>query len=323
MAFDYIKPIESSENYLNIAIKKAIRKTKQKKLQGNIRKIDKIKNLELNKLTITRDILCSRLEQVLDQFPKFEDLNQFYKELIHITVGKYELESALNKIRFVTKKITEIYSFCLRKIKSSPDISSINRPKSEFYGRISSLVDSLAKELVFLEKSRKIIQSFPTIKDDMEKIAIAGFPNVGKSTLLSRLSSAKPEIAEYAFTTKKILIGYLEKNGKNVIQLLDTPGTLNRQDKMNLVEKQAHLAMKLVADRIIYIFDLTEPYPLDDQIKLYEHIKKFDKPLMLYLSKTDILDKSKISEFRKRFKESITDVDELKSKLEKIYSASA
>ena len=104
------------------------------------------------------------------------------------------------------------------------------------------------------------------------------------------------------------MIGYIEN-----IQLLDTPGTLNRFNKMNDIEQQAYLVMKLVAEKIIYIFDLTEPYPLKDQIKLYERIKELGKPVIIYLSKTDILDKKKVNEFKKKYE--AVDINGLKKKL--------
>jgi GTP1/Obg family GTP-binding protein len=79
---------------------------------------------------------------------------------------------------------------------------------------------------------------------------------------------------------------------------------------MNKIEQEAYLALKYVADKIIYIFDLTEPYPIEDQIKLYNRLKELNKPIIIYLSKTDILEKEKIEEFSKKFK--VVDLEELK-----------
>ena len=103
-------------------------------------------------------------------------------------------------------------------------------------------------------------------------------------------------------------MGYIVSRGQK-IQLLDTPGALNRFDKMNIIEKQAFLAMRFLSDVIIYIFDLTESYPLKDQEKLFKKIvKDFDKPMLVYLSKTDILEKTAdgramIEEFKKNHKD--------------------
>jgi nucleolar GTP-binding protein len=154
---------------------------------------------------------------------------------------------------------------------------------------------------------------FPVIKTDLFSVCIAGFPNVGKTTLLSKLTVSKPDIQAYAFTTKQLNLGYAEMQGQK-IQFIDTPGTLARPEKMNNIEKQAYLAIKYVADLVLYIFDITEPYPLEDQKKLLENLKEFRKPIILYLSKTDILEQDLINKFRQDFK-TITDISELKREI--------
>ncbi len=52
----------------------------------------------------------------------------------------------------------------------------------------------------------------PTIDFNATTIVIAGFPNVGKSTLLNQISGADPQIANYPFTTKGIQIGHVERH---------------------------------------------------------------------------------------------------------------
>jgi GTP1/Obg family GTP-binding protein len=85
-----------------------------------------------------------------------------------------------------------------------------------------------------------------------------------------------------------------------------------------MIEKVATLALKYVTDAIIYIFDLTEPYSLDDQKKLYEEMKKLRKPVLLYLSKTDILEHKKVVEFKKEFKEALTTPEALKKEIKNL-----
>ncbi len=73
---------------------------------------------------------------------------------------------------------------------------------------------------------------------------------------------------------------------------------------------------------IIYVFDITEPFPLTVQKKLLQNLKKEDKEVILYLSKTDILDEKKVAEFKKHYDvlsfEEIGTV--LKAKAEKFYA---
>ena len=73
--------------------------------------------------------------------------------------------------------------------------------------------------------------------------------------------------------------------------MVDVPGTLNRFNKMNNIEKQAHLAIKYLAERMIYVFDPTESYPMEEQITLFKKLKNDfpDVPMTSYLSKTDLV----------------------------------
>lgn len=313
MAFQEIKPLEAADNYLDIAIRKANKAANAKSLRKTS-KLDRIKTIELTKIQVVRDVLVGKLEDILKTFPTIKDLTEFYQKLISITIGIEKLKKTLGNIMWTSKKVDSLFRKYNELIKKAKEISHIQNCKKEFYGRVSSLIKNLKKDFEFLKEARKILQSFPVIKTRLKQVAIAGFPNVGKSTLLGKLSSSKPEVAAYPFTTRKTMVGYIEKDGKKIIQLLDTPGTLNRFNKMNYIEQQAYFVMKMIADKIIYVFDLTGIYPLTDQEMLYGRIKEFGKPVLVYLSKTDILDKEKIKEFSEGH-EVIADAEELKKKL--------
>jgi GTP1/Obg family GTP-binding protein len=86
---------------------------------------------------------------------------------------------------------------------------------------------------------------------------------------------------------------------------------------MNDVERVSVLVVKYVAEKLIYVFDLTESaYPLKDQITLYNELKKYKKPMIVYLSKTDILDKEKVKAFSLKGETIITEKKELQTVLE-------
>ncbi|MFH1510638.1 MAG: GTPase, partial [Candidatus Woesearchaeota archaeon] len=154
-------------------------------------------------------------------------------------------------------------------------------------------------------------------RDSLFTVAITGFPNVGKTTLLSRLTGSTPEIQNYSFTTKNINIGYI-KTQECLIQVMDTPGSLNR-GRMNPMEKQADLVLKHLASIIVYVFDPTEPYSMQDQIKLYESVNSMGKPVICYASKTDISEMpSVLHEYNP-----ITNHLELKVQIEKLVTQQA
>ena len=76
------------------------------------------------------------------------------------------------------------------------------------------------------------------------------------------------------------------------IQFADTPGALDRpMGKMNLIERQAFLVLKHIAEKIFFIIDPSETcgYTIDAQLNLLHNIeKKFDLPLVVILNKCDI-----------------------------------
>ena len=83
---------------------------------------------------------------------------------------------------------------------------------------------------------------------------------------------------------------------------------------MNSIEKVAYLALTILANKAIYVFDLTEPYPLADQLELFDRVKKLKIPLMVYVSKIDLVPKDQYMEFAKKVG-AITDIDEIKKRL--------
>ena len=85
------------------------------------------------------------------------------------------------------------------------------------------------------------MEEVPPIDLSFPCVVIAGYPNVGKSTMVGNLSSAKPQVSEYPFTTKQIFIGsYKDEYGGSYFQVIDTPGILDRpMFERNNIEKQA------------------------------------------------------------------------------------
>lgn len=258
MDFQKIIEVREPDFYLDVAFKRA--------------------KVESNQLDVFCDYLSNTFDKIVRSFPSFDNLSEFHKELVSNFFDYDEVKRHLGALKWAGLKIGELQ----RKYKKNFDDN-----KKEFFGRASSVVYQIKPSLEYLERSRKILREFPMVKD-LPTVCIAGFPNVGKTTLISNITSSKPEINSYAFTTKVINIGYL-KQGLRTIQVLDTPGTLAREDKMNVIEKQAYLAMRYVADLIVYVFDLTEPYSLEDQMVLFEKVKSYDKPVVVFLSKKDLV----------------------------------
>jgi nucleolar GTP-binding protein len=305
--------IRDSTFYLDVALGKA------RKAQLGTSPKDKLKKKELmekEKIKEIKNGLTEPLARIIKSFPDFDNLPEFYDKLVETSLDKDKIKKSLSTLNWAMNKLEELTSETLRKMTDAKE-TMLQKFKNAFIGRAASIMKRLNPHLNFLESSRRTLFTFPSVKTDTYTICIAGFPNVGKSTLLSKMTTAKPEIGTYAFTTKTLNIGYFDSRFEKV-QVIDSPGTLARFEKMNSIEKQAYLAMKYVADILVFVFDLTEPYPLDDQLRLYENIKETGKYTLIYFSKKDILPETKITEFieSKHLKETVKDVDELKEKIQ-------
>jgi nucleolar GTP-binding protein len=134
----------------------------------------------------------------------------------------------------------------------------MDNERKQYYGRISSIMQRIDKDLKFLQNAREELRKVPDFDNSMPAVVIAGFPNVGKSQLVDKISTAKPQIAAYPFTTQGIGVGHFEK-GWRKFQIIDTPGLLDRPlEDRNEIELQAVLALKHLADVIVFVLDPSE-----------------------------------------------------------------
>ena len=288
--FRNIPPILTSKQLLD----RSIRRTKKIQIH------DRDKRYEIKKIVIARTEtfvtdLTSRLESYVKNFPSIDKLPLFYQEIIDIKIDTDKLKKSLGAIDWARKTILMVYSTQSSSLIKSGNVEFLKQKQKEIYGRVSSIVKQVDKNLVFLSNAQKILRTFPDIEDILT-VVIAGYPNVGKSSLIRQLSAAKPEVAQYPFTTKQIYVGHMEKTvryEKKQYQIIDTPGLLDRPlSERNNIEKQAIAALRHLADLIVFIFDPSETsgYQMSEQTLMLENIKKLfcDVPFIIVENKVDV-----------------------------------
>lgn len=140
-------------------------------------------------------------------------------------------------------------------------------------------------------ESRWVILELKTIAD----VGLVGFPNVGKSTILSMVTGAKPKIANYHFTTLSPNLGVVEMPGVKSFVLADIPGLIEgAHEGVGLgIEFLRHVERTRVLIHVIDVSGIEGRDPVDDFYKINEELKQYslklsDKPQIVAANKCDI-----------------------------------
>ena len=251
------------------------------------------KKIEERRVITSCQVIKDILKSILDAVPEIEELHPFYQDYIDITVGVDDMKQALGALNWAYGILTQLEKdYAARIRRSAPEKAT--KLQKEAYGRISSVIYKIEKDLDFLDFAKANLRNMPTIDFEATTIVIAGFPNVGKSTLLRQITGAEPQVANYPFTTKGIQIGHTERHWKS-IQIIDTPGLLDRPVlEMNNIEMNAIVALEHLADAILFIFDASETcgFHLDNQYNLLKQIEKIfgEIPVIYLFNKMDLIE---------------------------------
>lgn len=251
------------------------------------------KRIEEARVVTSCQVIKDTIKMIVDRVPDIETMPEFYQDYIDVTVGVDDFKQALGGLNWSYGIITQLEKDYAKKIRRAPSekASTLQR---QAYGRIASVVNKIKKDLDFLDFAKSQLRNMPTVDFEAITVVIAGFPNVGKSTLLTKMTTADPKIADYPFTTKGIQIGHIERKWKK-IQIIDTPGLLDRPIKdMNNIELNAMVALEHLAHVILFIFDASETcgYPLENQYNLYKEVEEvFNRPIIALFNKMDLTER--------------------------------
>jgi nucleolar GTP-binding protein len=272
-----------------------------------MKNVERTRIREITRLQEFAKQIKSKLTEAVEQFPSVERLHPFYIELSEILVGNDKLKQSLGAVYNCIPPIDDITDKHLQAIKLADDFKQMKKSRSAAKGRISSILRATAKNIDFIIEAKKTLAKLPGITPNSPTIVCAGFPNVGKSTLVKAVSTAEPEIAYYPFTTKKVIIGHLRVDNHSV-QIVDTPGILDRpMAKRNEIEREAIAALKYLAHVIIFMIDPSEAcgWTFDQQLNLLTEVQKMFpmNPLLIVLNKIDITPPEKLASAREKLPE--------------------
>ncbi|XP_050236902.1 uncharacterized protein LOC126686728 isoform X2 [Mercurialis annua] len=290
-AFQKLPMVMPSVDILYSSLRKA-RKVSPTKGIANIAKRER--NRAAKQLDALMKELAVPLRDYLDNFPKRKYLHPYEGSLIELTLGDGNYEEVLRKVDTLRKKVVSIgkehASLCAKSLTKREAGERLNEGQE----RLEQIFKSEGKVVDDLLNIAKTLRAMPVIDLETPTLCLVGAPNVGKSSLVRILSTGKPEICNYPFTTRGILMGHIAIDFQK-FQVTDTPGLLQRSDEdRNNLEKLTLAVLTHLPTAVLYVHDLTGECgtSVSDQFVIYKEIReRFRGHLWVdVVSKCDLLE---------------------------------
>merc|ERR1712113_571363 len=257
-----ITNIPNSNGLVTTALRRTQRQTPT--IVRNSWSIQRIRLFYILKIKYFQNFYHEKITQIIIQFPKIEDIHPFYADILNVLYDRDHYKLALGKLNNSRKLTTKISQDYVKLLKHSDTLYRCKQLKKAAFGRICTIGKKIMSALIFLEEVRKHMLRISNIDPNTKTILICGYPNVGKSSFMNKLTIANVEVQPYSFTTKSLFIGHMDYKHYRW-QVIDTPG----------------------------IFDISERcgYSLKQQVALFYSIKPLfnKKPIIIVCNKIDII----------------------------------
>lgn len=289
--FKKIVVVPTAKDFIDIILSKTQRKTPT--VVHKQYKISRIRQFYMRKVKFAQQSFHDKLSQILTDFPKLDDIHPFYADLMNVLYDKDHYKLALGQINIALHLIDNVSKDYVRLLKFGDSLYRCKQLKRAALGRMATIMKRQAQSLQYLEQVRQHLSRLPSIDPNTRTLLICGFPNVGKSSFINKITRADVEVQPYAFTTKSLFVGHTDHRYLRW-QVVDTPGILDHPlENRNTIEMQAIAALAHLRAAILYVMDISEQcgHTIDQQVALFESIKPLfaNKPLLVVLNKTDIL----------------------------------
>ncbi|KMZ59540.1 GTPase obg [Zostera marina] len=295
-AFQKLPMVMPSIDILSSAKRKAKRVPPSKGI-SNIAK--RSRNQGAKQLDALMKELMVPLKGYMENFPKRRFLHPYERSLIELTLGEGIYEEVLASVNSLRKKISftgkQHASLCAQSLTKREAEDRL----SEGISKLEQLFELHGKAIDDLVRIAKALRAMPVVNPAKPTLCLVGAPNVGKSSLVRVLSTGKPEICNYPFTTRGILMGHISF-GYGHFQVTDTPGLLTRKDEeRNNLEKLTLAVLSHLPTAVLFVHDLTGECGTSvcNQFITYKDIKeRFKDHLWIdVVSKCDLLEEAQIN----------------------------
>ncbi|KAH9277610.1 Nucleolar GTP-binding protein 1 [Echinococcus granulosus] len=296
--FKSITVVPSSKEFIDIVLSKTQRKTPT--VIHKQYPMPRIRNFYMRKVKTCQQFFHDKLNAIVTEFPMVESIHPFYADLINVLYSKDHYKLALGQINTAKNIIDGIARDQVKMLKYGESLYQCKTLKRTALGRMCTVIKRQANNLKFLEDTRQHLSRLPSINPDTRTLIVCGFPNVGKSSFINKITRADVDVQPFPFTTKSLFLGHTDY--KNLRwQVIDTPGVLDRPlDEHNTIEMVAITALAHLQAAVIYLMDLSEQcgYSVEQQVSLFKSLSPLfsNKPLLVVANKSDVKNLASLSD---------------------------
>jgi len=288
--FKKITTVPTAKDFTDIVLSKTQRKTPT--VIHRHFKIGRIRAFYMRKVKFTQTNFNEKLSAILTEFPKLEEVHPFYADLMNVLYDRDHYKIALGQMNTARHLIDNVARDYVRLLKYGDSLYRCKQLKRAALGRMATIMKRQAQSLSYLEQVRQHLSRLPSIDPHTRTLIVCGFPNVGKSSFINKITRADVEVQPYAFTTKSLYVGHTDYKYLRW-QVIDTPGILDHPlEERNTIEMQAVTALAHLRAAVLYVIDPSEQcgHTLEAQKSLFDNIRPLftNKPLILVANKTDI-----------------------------------
>eukprot|EP01126_Amoeba_proteus_P033859 TRINITY_DN3342_c0_g2_i7.p1 TRINITY_DN3342_c0_g2~~TRINITY_DN3342_c0_g2_i7.p1 ORF type:complete len:701 (+),score=115.91 TRINITY_DN3342_c0_g2_i7:166-2103(+) len=289
--FKSIQVVPSGKEFVDIVLTRTQRKTPTVIHPGFA--ISRIRKFYMRKVKYTQQTVHDKLSQILTDFPVLDQVHPFYADLMNVLYDKDHYKLALGQINTARNLVDNISKEYVRLLKFGDSLYRCKQLKRAALGRMIKVLHKNNTSLTYLEEVRQHLSRLPTIDPHTRTIIICGYPNVGKSSFINKITRADVDVQPYAFTTKSLFVGHMDYKHLRW-QVLDTPGILDHPlEERNTIEMQSVTALAHLRAAILFFIDISEQcgYSIEQQCALFKSLRPLfiNKPLIVVMTKIDII----------------------------------
>ncbi|RHN39333.1 putative nucleolar GTP-binding protein [Medicago truncatula] len=288
--FKKITVVPNGKDFVDIILSRTQRQTPTVVHKGYA--ISRLRQFYMRKVKYTQTNFHEKLSTIIDEFPRLGDIHPFYGDLLHVLYNKDHYKLALGQINTARNLIGKIAKDYVKLLKYGDSLYRCKCLKVAALGRMCTVLKRIGPSLAYLEQVRQHMARLPSIDPNTRTILICGYPNVGKSSFINKITRADVEVQPYAFTTKSLFVGHTDYKYLRY-QVIDTPGILDRPfEDRNIIEMCSITALAHLRAAILFFLDISGScgYTIAQQAALFQSIKSLflNKPLIVVCNKTDL-----------------------------------